>query len=214
MLNRSAPRGGARLMWMTSGLLLMGGCSPIEKQAVHLAEANGCCSSLSQAEFRALDGRKEAEFKITESSPTFKFEEGKSYFAAYQLPEGGLARIAVKSTVQDTFIRDTEQVFCPSLIFMDTGKQVIGKQSLDLHYSGMQWFGNPYWAGVAEIPMGARYVVFYTRADAVGRGASVSVSAAHSEIVDSNGQKVKVNVDTIDSRMPCGQIGELSVVFR
>lgn len=195
-------------------LALAAGCSPIEKQAVRLANANGCCHSLDQVQFKPLESSKETEFKISEESPTFQFEDGKSYFAAYALPQtNAYTKVAVKSTVQDTFIRDTEQIFCPSLMFIDENKQILGKEGIGLRYSGPGWISNPYWFGAAHIPSGARYIIFYTRAEVVGKSVARSAPSAHSEFVDSNGQKVKINVDTMDSRTPCGQVGELAVVL-
>lgn len=104
-----ASRKRAAILFSVASACSLVGCSPIEKQAVHLANASGCCDSLDEAQFKSLDISKETEFEIDDGSPTFQFEGGKSYFAAFALPEGkNVSRIGVKSATEGTVVRDTE----------------------------------------------------------------------------------------------------------
>lgn len=89
-----------------------------------LAQAKPCCDSLAQLPYRALDREGEFSLDIDHQSPAFQFDAGKSYFAAFRLPEWprpleiritsqALAPLAVR------VIDSNRPVFSPALLILD-----------------------------------------------------------------------------------------------
>lgn len=109
--------------------VLLAGCSSLEsalpgahsaltqydaKQAnAALASATVCCQRYADIPYQPLGAEKEIHLTIDQSSPAYIFPEGKSYFAAYRLPENkGSFTLDVSSLF-------SKSVFIPQLILLD-----------------------------------------------------------------------------------------------
>ena len=78
-----------------------------------LASATLCCQRYADIPYQPLGEGKEINLTIDHTSPVYSFPEGKSYFAAYRLPEN---RGSFTLDVSSFF---TKTVFIPQLILLD-----------------------------------------------------------------------------------------------
>ncbi|MFG0876048.1 MalM family protein [Aeromonas media] len=120
------------------GGLVMGGCSSFEAQVAPtqqyksvvsnrdaavsaLSSASECCRDLSALPYKELPVSTGQVVPIDTSSPVYRFEEGKSYFAAYHLPvNSGDLRITVEGIVDHT-------LFNPIALMLDSRHRVTRK---------------------------------------------------------------------------------------
>jgi len=52
-----------------------------------LAQAKPCCASLAELPFRPIEREGLIKLEIGSDSPAFVFDSGKSFFAAFRLPD-------------------------------------------------------------------------------------------------------------------------------
>ena len=73
-------------------------CSPLPRQAQALAGSQTCCKEIAEFKFQEVTAGKTIEASITTASQAYAFPEGKSYFAAFQLPASDADREMVLKT--------------------------------------------------------------------------------------------------------------------
>lgn len=79
-----------------------------------LGQASSCCKDMSAFSYTQIPGNFDQYVVIDGSFPAFNFQEGKSYFAAFQLPQNsGDLRITVASQIDKT-------LFWPKVIMLDS----------------------------------------------------------------------------------------------
>ena len=79
-----------------------------------LSRANSCCRDYSTLPYATANAGDDKWLPIDENSPIFNFAEGKSYFAAFKLPQNsGDLRITVAAEIGKT-------LFFPSVVLMDS----------------------------------------------------------------------------------------------
>ena len=61
-----------------------------------LEKAPACCPSYRDIRYGKLQRGVETTIAITPESPVFQFDQGRAYFAAFELP-GGISRLVVKT---------------------------------------------------------------------------------------------------------------------
>lgn len=108
-------------------------------------------------------GTDEVDVSFGSGSPIFAFDEGKSYFAAFRLPENGrVPGLMFRSYLNGAILSDAS-VFMPSFVFLDASRKPISvARDVQMHNgSGNFWLG-PFYTGEVHIPATAEYVVVYT----------------------------------------------------
>lgn len=76
--------------------------------------ASSCCRDYSTLPYATANAGDDKWLPIDENSPVFNFSEGKSYFAAFKLPQNsGDLRITVAAEIGKT-------LFFPSVVLMDS----------------------------------------------------------------------------------------------
>ena len=79
-----------------------------------LSRASSCCQDYSTLPYATANAGDDKWLPIDENSPVFNFSEGKSYFAAFRLPQNsGDLRITVAAEIGKT-------LFFPSVVLMDS----------------------------------------------------------------------------------------------
>lgn len=79
-----------------------------------LSRASSCCRDYSTLPYATANAGDDKWLPIDENSPVFNFSEGKSYFAAFKLPQNsGDLRITVAAEIGKT-------LFFPSVVLMDS----------------------------------------------------------------------------------------------
>ncbi|WP_394246374.1 MalM family protein [Vibrio profundi] len=102
---------------------LLGGCSTTSAPKVSVAppqDAAVCCSTYAQLPFITLAENEKINFKIDASSPVARFEEGNSYFSAFEFNGRSLA---VEVALSSLFVNDS--VFTPQVLLLDKDYAVV-----------------------------------------------------------------------------------------
>lgn len=124
-----------------------------------LITAEACCNGFAQFPWIGLEESESLDFVIDESSPVGVFDDGKSYFASFKLPERSEK---VKLTL-NSFMSGSE-VFAPKLIALDEHfkpVQEIDLEQLDVKTSSM-FTRSQYSTSVTLLHSETPYVVIYS----------------------------------------------------
>ena len=140
-------------------VLLTGCATSIEKQSASLQEANSCCTSLNELPFKPLVLSQ--KIKLDQTANVFDFAKGRSYFAAYELPEGGARKFRIKSFFNGMFIG---QYLDPVILVLDESRQEIAIGTLEMKFfeAGPSWDGEAHMLGEFVLDQRARYLVLLT----------------------------------------------------
>ena len=91
-----------------------------------LSDAPSCCASLADLPFAPLDPSGRVVLDIDERSPAFAFETGKSFFAAFRLPDGPRPlEVSVTSRMPFAALGPLRPIFNPALAVLDAHHRVV-----------------------------------------------------------------------------------------
>lgn len=91
-----------------------------------LSDAPSCCASLADLPFAPLDLSGRVVLDIDERSPAFAFETGKSFFAAFRLPDGPRPlEVSVKTRMPLAAFGPGRPIFNPALAVLDAHHRVV-----------------------------------------------------------------------------------------
>ncbi|MGL5324243.1 MAG: MalM family protein [Aeromonas sp.] len=119
-------RRNTKVAVIVAGVLLLGGCASHSSQSIPdsgfatLMASPACCTDFAQMPLDALpDDDSTLEVVLDSSSPVFDFNDGKSYFKAFQLPK---QRSQIDITLKSYF---TDSIMLPSVLFLDKTLRVV-----------------------------------------------------------------------------------------
>jgi len=163
---------------------LLGACSTVEDYVVPtsqykavldnrqqamdaLSQANSCCANVANFPYTAIPADFDDLVVIDGSSPAYQFADGKSFFAAFQLPQNsGDLRISVAAQIDQT-------VFNPKIVMLDAQFRVtrVIDDSI-FHYEPQKLIDGDRIEGVFSVdrtyagnPNNETYMVLYTPED-------------------------------------------------
>ena len=163
---------------------LLGACSTVEDYVVPtsqykavldnrqqamdaLSQANSCCANVANFPYTAIPADFDDLVVIDGSSPVYQFADGKSFFAAFQLPQNsGDLRISVAAQIDKT-------VFKPKIVMLDAQFRVtrVIDDSI-FHYEPQKLIDGDRIEGVFSVdrtyagnPNNETYMVLYTPED-------------------------------------------------
>lgn len=112
-------------------LFLVPSCATMvsrRKAVESLAASTPCCASVDEFRYEQLPPEEPVTFRLDETSDSFAFPSGKSYFKAFLLPEKAIPyRIHVESFALGEKT-DSAHIFYPRLALLDDGF-IVRKQS-------------------------------------------------------------------------------------
>ena len=129
-----------------------------------LSRASSCCRDYSTLPYATANAGDDKWLPIDENSPVFNFSEGKSYFAAFKLPQNsGDLRITVAAEIGKT-------LYFPSVVLMDSQFKVTRViDSKVFSYKEAQLMANNRIEGIFTVdrtyvgnPNNETYMVIYT----------------------------------------------------
>jgi hypothetical protein len=109
-------------------MLFIASCAASHQQAVdNLRDAKECCQSMAEFRYEPLAEGKRVDFTLDASSPSFRFETGKSFFKAFSLPKKQIPYyVHIKSFALGGAIRDAH-IFYAQLALLDEHYTVVAK---------------------------------------------------------------------------------------
>ena len=101
------------------------------------------------------------KIKFDQSSPVFDFENGRSYFAAFEIPDDSSRHFRIKSFFNGMLIG---QYFDPIILVMNENYEPITIGSLELKFfeAAPSWDGIAHMLGEFSVDRSAKYVVVLT----------------------------------------------------
>lgn len=156
-----------RKIFLISLIIFLSACTTVPELVAKVEAKPACCKSPSEFSYIPIAAEGFTKIELSEASPIYKFPTGKSYFAAYSLPQGISRRLLVRTLITGSSAVETKrfsQVFCPQVTFLDTAFQdisTIGKQPL---VAMGRWSKGIFPSFLSDygVPPNATYVVFYT----------------------------------------------------
>ena len=136
--------------------------SGVQDQALNesaLITAEACCNGFAQFPWIGLEKSESLDFVIDESSPVGVFDDGKSYFASFKLPE----RSEKVTLTLNSFMSGSE-VFAPKILALDEHfkpVQEIDLEQFDVKTSSM-FTRSQYSTSVTLLHSETPYVVIYS----------------------------------------------------
>ena len=131
-----------------------------------------CCASLAELPYQALRMGESASVKIDRDSQVFDFPQGRSRFAAWQLPSRSATpyAIALRSNVTPGNMPGVGQlyIFSPAIMLLDENFKVLAQQEHGLFVAAPASVLPPRSASLqariesSQIPASARYLIAYT----------------------------------------------------
>jgi hypothetical protein len=144
--------------------LLLAGCAtphPITSYANRVNEQKVCCTSFREMNFGKLTVGEKRDLSIDSDSPVFMFKDGRSRFAALQLPALTIpAKLRLETHVVPLWIEPT--VFDPFITFLGKDYETMGEAVPTLRFKS-DFFAGRYWESEIPVPPGAAYAVVYTK---------------------------------------------------
>jgi hypothetical protein len=163
-------------LWALAGLIA-GGCAtgPFAATGVFLpprhhaalAKARVCCASYREMHYAALKSHVETAAVLAPDSPVYEFGAQRSFFAAYELPEGTGRVLQVRTKPVNTRWNLTAHVLIPAVTLLDGAHTVL--KTLRPSFDTRLEFPTHAWAeAFIRVPDAARYAVLSASPEAEG----------------------------------------------
>jgi maltose operon periplasmic protein len=123
-----------------------------------LAQTKLCCASYRDMKYAKLTLGQETTAALTLESPVFEFPNGRSFFAAFELPANSRA-IILKTYPVNMLYNRTGHVLIPAVHFLDAGHQVVATLKPPYVARNPLMIGNSWGEAEVLIPGAARYIV-------------------------------------------------------
>lgn len=124
-----------------------------------LAEGKVCCSSYREIRYGSLGVGKEVEFAITPESPIFEFNNGRSFFEAFEFPAGNAQILTLKTYPVNMLYSRAGHVLVPGIQFLDAELRVIDAQTPKYIARNPRVIGRSWGEAEINVPSAARFVV-------------------------------------------------------
>lgn len=143
-------------------LLLVGCASAPELHQELNTSTNQVTHSYAEMQMQAIAENKAVTAVIGKESPIFYFEEGKSYYATFSLPDSGSSRKLKVITYFSTSYLPAANILYPHFQLLNEARQPISKESNISLHAGTDFWAGPYYEGELIVPAAAKAVIIYT----------------------------------------------------
>ena len=123
-----------------------------------LAQAKSCCSSYREVQYAKLALGQETAAILSPESPVFDFSDGRSFFAAFELPDKSQL-VAVKTYPVNMVYNPAGHVLVPAVQFLDAKHQIVETVKPSYLARNPRVIGNSWGEAEVPIPPAARYVI-------------------------------------------------------
>jgi hypothetical protein len=155
-----------RIFAFASSLVLVACATPLTEMQDRLTRARTSVSNYEEMPSIPLVAGERIDIELDEDSPAFQFSSGKSFYAAYELPEIDPSQeleLVVRSFLLTGFLPNST-VFVPRFAFLDARKRLHStRDDLTLTWSTTaRRYQGAHFVGGVGVPQNARYVVIFT----------------------------------------------------
>lgn len=177
--------------------LLLAGCASIaEQQNALVSSTMPVTQSFEQMKAADIAQAKELTVELGKDSPTFMFEEGKSFYAAFTLPNAPTPRkLKVKSFYSTSYLPNAT-IFYPYFLFLDNTKKPIGSEKKIRLEQTMDLWAGEFYSGEIVVPAEARSIVIYTSDSPAPSLISTSANGTERILPHAPGGKISLELST------------------
>ena len=194
---------------------VLASCSLLPEKERAASAAQACCETTGQFPFQ--DARLDHSVKagISARSPAYAFPQGQSHFAAFRLPDPGIARKLALKTYQDGIYTSHAPIFCPTVTFLDGNKNPIpGSAEPPLSYQNSGLFSGYAWSAHLEVPPAASYAVVHAAAAAIGRPVTITTDSTGAGDTSLKKSMYAVGGKEMETRtFSCGRTGTVALTL-
>lgn len=127
----------SRLLALATCTLSLAGCgATLAEKSEQLRDAKPCCADFGGMRYADLQLGESRLHSVSAGDPAFRFDTGKSYFAAFRLPVAGdSVRLTVESYMQFTLQSPTtgdHYLFAPRILLLDAAHRPLRAVEPDL----------------------------------------------------------------------------------
>jgi len=155
-----------REQWLAFCLLFatLAGCASSSSSGRRLEPLPNaaCCASFEEMKYSALKPEAETSLDLRKGSPVYSFDEGRSYFSAFDLPATPTPRKLLFKTFVGGMILPFATVVRPYFLFLDDAQNPVGKVQDPPVFTGSDFFRGVFFKGEVEVPPEAKHVIIYT----------------------------------------------------
>lgn len=163
-----------RILVLLASALLAGGCASVKGGRDSLAASPLCCTSPAEIRYQRLASGEIAKVSIETESPARLFASGRSYFAAFELPQSAQHKFLEVVTGSDQPWVPSVVLFMPSVLVLDAQFKELTLERPPVTVQGYPAWDAGFLSGIifttaAALPPNALYVVVYTAEDNSGK---------------------------------------------
>lgn len=142
-------------------IVLASGCANIAEQKQHLSSKQESVTTYGDMEFELLALDRPRAISLDGESPTFFFAEGRSYFAATQLPPATQQRFVTFQSEMNGSLLNRANILIPRFAFLDSSKHLLGTETASEIRRTTDFFRGTSFEGRVAVPRSAEYLVVY-----------------------------------------------------
>jgi glutaredoxin-related protein len=153
-------------------VVITSGCATNTDIVAKLNTQRATHTEFKTMQITELPANQEMSLTLTDTSPVFEFDTGKSYFATLGIQSTKSLEIFVMPTGSLAFEpAKLAQIFCPRVIFLDESKGLIRATDTEVVYDRSLGFKTHRRGGTAilDVPVNTRYLVIHSRGDTPGK---------------------------------------------
>ena len=142
-------------------LALLCACTSVSEMQTKLDSSTQSTSSITEMNFLPLKASQEQKVTLGENSPTYVFESGKNYYAAFSLPDPQSPKYLKFKLYLSTTYAPNATVLIPQIILLDDKKQIISiLKDYRVERDTAVFHESPFTANI-PLPVNVSYIVLY-----------------------------------------------------
>lgn len=142
-------------------IVLASGCANIAEQKRHLSSKHESITTYGDMQFELLALDQPRTISLDSESPAFSFAEGKSYFAATQIPPATQPRFITFQSEMNGALMNMVNILIPRFAFLDGSKHLLGTEIASEIRRTTDFFRGTSFEGRVAVPQSAEYLVVY-----------------------------------------------------
>lgn len=142
-------------------LALLTACASVSEMQTKLDSSTKNTSSISEMNFLPLKASQEQKITLGENSPTYVFENGKNYYAAFSLPDSQSPKYLKFRSYLSSGYAPSATILIPQIILLDDKKQTVEILKDYRLEQDTDFFLGPYFSANIPLPANVSYMLLH-----------------------------------------------------
>lgn len=147
--------------WVLFLLATLSGCVSVTELQQQLANNQQVTASYREMNYQALESGKPLTANFDSKSPTFMFEDGKSYYAAFTVAQPELPhKLKVKTYLTSGYLPSTS-LLVPNFLYLDAANKPLSSTKHFRLDPGVDFWQGGFFEGYVVVPPGTASLIVY-----------------------------------------------------